>query len=70
MIPGNGGGSNWGGIGWDAQRQVAIANTMHLPFVVALIPRDDFEMRAGFGNYPGAEFHLNSAPPSACVAFP
>jgi quinoprotein glucose dehydrogenase len=56
MIPGNGGGSNWGGIGWDAERQVAIANTMHLPFVVALIPRDDFESVRDSGNDPGAEF--------------
>jgi quinoprotein glucose dehydrogenase len=56
MIPGNGGGSNWGGIGWDAERQVAIANTMHFPFVVALIPRDDFESVRDSGRYAGAEF--------------
>jgi len=56
MIPGNGGGSNWGGIGWDAQRGLAIANTMHFPFVVALIPRDDFESTRDSGNYPGTEF--------------
>lgn len=56
MIPGNGGGSNWGGIGWDAQRQVAIANTLHFPFVVALIPRDDFESVRDSGRYPLAEF--------------
>jgi quinoprotein glucose dehydrogenase len=56
MIPGNGGGSNWGGIGWDAQRQVAIANTLHLPFVVALIPRDDFDSERESGLYPDTEF--------------
>ena len=56
MIPGNGGGSNWGGIGWDAQRQVAVANTMHFPFVVALIPRDDFDSVRESGLYPDAEF--------------
>jgi len=56
MIPGNGGGSNWGGIGWDAQGQVAIANTMHFPFVVALIPRDDFDSVRESGLYPEAEF--------------
>jgi len=56
MIPGNGGGSNWGGIGWDSQRQVAIANTMHFPFVVALIPRDDFEAVRDSGLYPDTEF--------------
>jgi quinoprotein glucose dehydrogenase len=56
MIPGNGGGSNWGGIAWDGDRQVAIANAMHFPFVVALIPRDDFERVRDSGQYPGAEF--------------
>jgi quinoprotein glucose dehydrogenase len=56
MIPGNGGGSNWGGIGWDEKRQVAIANVMHFPFVVALIPRSDFEPVRDSGLHPGAEF--------------
>jgi len=56
MIPGNGGGSNWGGIGWDAQRQVAIANVMHFPFVVALIPRDRFEQERDSGHYRDTEF--------------
>ena len=40
MRPGNAGGSNWGGIAFDAQRQLAIANTVDLPFIVALVPRD------------------------------
>ena len=39
MQPGNAGGSNWGGIAFDPRRQLAVANTMNLPFVVALIPR-------------------------------
>jgi quinoprotein glucose dehydrogenase len=56
MIPGNGGGSNWGGIAWDPGRQVVIANTLHLPFVVTLIHRDDFEKERDSGMYPGAEF--------------
>lgn len=56
MVPGNAGGLNWGGIAWDPQRQVAIANTLHFPFVVALIPRDDFDRVSESGLYPGAEF--------------
>jgi quinoprotein glucose dehydrogenase len=56
MIPGNAGGSNWGGIAWDSGRQVVIANTLHLPFVVALIQRDDFESERDSGKYPGTEF--------------
>ncbi len=39
MQPGNAGGANWGGIAFDPLRQLAIVNTMTLPFLVALIPR-------------------------------
>ncbi len=73
MIPGNGGGSNWGGIAWDAGRQVAIANVMHFPFVVALIPRDDFDTVRESGLYPDTEFSparghaLRHAPQAAAV---
>jgi quinoprotein glucose dehydrogenase len=56
MIPGNAGGSNWGGIAWDPTRQVVIANTLHLPFVVALIDRKDFEVQRDSGKYPDTEF--------------
>lgn len=56
MIPGNAGGSNWGGIAWDPARQRVIANSIHLPFVVALIPRQDFESERDSGKYPGTEF--------------
>jgi quinoprotein glucose dehydrogenase len=45
MIPGNGGGSNWGGIAVDPKRQLAIANTMNVPWVVTLVPRDELERR-------------------------
>ena len=45
--PGFAGGSNWGGIAFDPQRQIAIANTMNLPWLMALVPRKDVaaEMR-------------------------
>lgn len=56
MIPGNAGGSNWGGIAWDSGRQVMIANSIHLPFELALIPRDEFKNERESGSYPGAEF--------------
>ena len=45
MIPGNGGGSNWGGIAVDPERQLAIANTMNVPWVVTLVPRAELERR-------------------------
>jgi quinoprotein glucose dehydrogenase len=56
MIPGNAGGSNWGSIAWDRGRQLLVANTMHLPFVVALINRDEFEAVRDSGRYPDTEF--------------
>ena len=39
LNPGYGGGSNWGGIAFDADRQLVIGNVMDLPMVVTLIPR-------------------------------
>jgi len=56
MQPGNAGGSNWGGIAFDPQRQLAIANTMNLPFVVALIPRADLAAQRAAEDYKGFEF--------------
>jgi quinoprotein glucose dehydrogenase len=41
MFPGNGGGSNWGGVAVDPTRRLLVANVMNLPFVVALVPRDE-----------------------------
>ena len=53
MQPGNAGGSNWGGIAFDPRRQLAIANTVNLPFVVALeLPgREQREARGGEGHH-------------------
>jgi quinoprotein glucose dehydrogenase len=56
MQPGNAGGSNWGGIAFDPQRQLAIANTVQLPFVVALIPRANLHEQAISEEYKGFEF--------------
>ncbi len=41
MYPGNGGGSNWGGIAVDPKRQIVVANTLNLPFTVMLVPGED-----------------------------
>jgi quinoprotein glucose dehydrogenase len=43
MIPGNAGGSNWGGVAIDPERQLLVANVMDLPWVVTLFPRAEFE---------------------------
>lgn len=42
MMPGNAGGSNWGGIAADPDRRIVIANVMNMPFVVELLPRDTY----------------------------
>lgn len=39
VYPGYMGGSNWGSVSWDPQRQLLIANTTRLPTIVRLIPR-------------------------------
>jgi quinoprotein glucose dehydrogenase len=56
MQPGNAGGSNWGGIAFDPQRQLAVANTMNLPFVVALIPRAELAAQHAAEEYKDFEF--------------
>jgi quinoprotein glucose dehydrogenase len=42
VFPGNAGGSNWGGVAVDPERRVAYANVIDLPFVVKLLPREEF----------------------------
>jgi len=40
MFPGNIGGSNWGGVAWDASRSLIVGPTNRFAFVVQLVPRD------------------------------
>jgi quinoprotein glucose dehydrogenase len=63
MQPGNAGGSNWGGVAFDPKRQLAIANTMNLPFVVALIPRADLLKQRSSGKYNDFEFARQEGTP-------
>jgi quinoprotein glucose dehydrogenase len=41
--PGTAGGSNWGGVAVDPVRQLLVANTISMAWVVAVIPRDEVE---------------------------
>jgi quinoprotein glucose dehydrogenase len=61
--PGNAGGSNWGGIAFDPRRQLAIANTVNLPFVVALIPRERMQQEMESGNYDDFDFSRQHGTP-------
>jgi len=45
MYPGNAGGSNWGGVAVDPERQILVANVMDLPWVVTLFPSEEYEAR-------------------------
>jgi len=63
MQPGNAGGSNWGGIAFDPQRQIAVANTVTLPFVVALIPRADLHAEAKSDEYQDFDFAVQAGTP-------
>jgi quinoprotein glucose dehydrogenase len=63
MQPGNAGGANWGGIAFDPRRQLAIANTMNLPFVVTLIPRADLAAQYFSKEYKGYEFARQTGTP-------
>jgi quinoprotein glucose dehydrogenase len=42
MYPGNAGGSNWGGVAVDPDRQLLVANTMDLPWTVRLFPGENY----------------------------
>jgi len=63
MQPGNAGGSNWGSIAFDPKRQLAVANTMNLPFVVTLIPRAEFREQRDSDSYKGWEFARQEGTP-------
>jgi quinoprotein glucose dehydrogenase len=63
MQPGNAGGANWGGIAFDPGRQLAVVNTLNLPFVVALVPRAELRQQATSGTYRGFEFARQEGTP-------
>ena len=53
MYPGNGGGSNWGGVAVDPERGLVIANVMDMAWMVSLFPAEEFERRRA--ENPGIE---------------
>lgn len=61
--PGNGGGAEWGSIAFDPVHQLAVVNTMNLPFLVTLIPRAQFLPESNLGRYKGWEFARMSGTP-------
>ena len=63
--PGYAGGSNWGGIAFDPQRQLVIANAMNLPWLMALVPRKEVAAQMHDPQYRGWEFGQMEGTPYA-----
>ncbi len=63
MYPGNAGGSNWGGVAVDPERQILIVNTMDIPWTVKLLPATDYERERAAN--PGVEISPQSGMPYA-----
>jgi quinoprotein glucose dehydrogenase len=63
--PGFAGGFNWGSIAFDPQRQLVIANTMNLPWVMALVPRAQVAAEMRDPKYHGWEFGQMTGTPYA-----
>jgi quinoprotein glucose dehydrogenase len=63
MQPGNAGGANWGGMAFDPKRQLALVNTMNMPFLVALIPRAKGREERASDEYKGWEFARQEGTP-------
>jgi quinoprotein glucose dehydrogenase len=63
--PGFAGGANWGGIAFDPRRQLAVVNTMNLPWLMALVPRDKVDAERRDPQYRGWEFGLQLGTPYA-----
>jgi len=49
VAPSNLGGINWGGVAVDPQRQIIVARSSNVPFLVKLIRREEFNGRQGYG---------------------
>jgi quinoprotein glucose dehydrogenase len=53
MFPGNVGGTNWGGMAWDAKRNLLITATNRLATVVKLLPREEVDRLRASANAGG-----------------
>ena len=69
LSPGYVGGVNWGSLAFDSERQLVIAAVNHVPMVVTLVPRDQFDRDAALGRVPGFGVRTHRpARPTACAA--
>ena len=68
VVPGNAGGSNWGGIAVDPERRIVVANVMNLPFLVRLVPRAEFAARRSSAATSASSSRRRRARPTASSA--
>lgn len=61
--PGYAGGSNWGGVAVDPQRQIAVANVNQIPGLVRLIPRDKLDALRDSGELDGWDISRQTGTP-------
>ena len=63
LLPGYGGGINWGGLAFDPESQVVVVFSMDLPMDVALIPRDDLARVYESGDFSDYDFARQTGTP-------
>lgn len=63
MNPSYAGGSNWGGVAIDPERQIAIANVNQIPALVRLIPRDQLDTMRSSGELDGWDISRQAGTP-------
>lgn len=63
MNPSYAGGSNWGGVAIDPERQIAIANVNQIPALVRLIPRGELESLRASGELDGWDISQQAGTP-------
>ncbi|ALO45789.1 pyrroloquinoline quinone-dependent dehydrogenase [Pseudohongiella spirulinae] len=63
LYPSYAGGSNWGGVAVDAQRQIAVANVNQVPAIVRLIPREELAALRSRGDLDGWQVSSQSGTP-------
>jgi quinoprotein glucose dehydrogenase len=61
--PGYAGGVNWGSTAFDSERQLVIAAVNHVPMVVTLVPRDQFDTARRSDAWPDSEFAAQTGTP-------
>jgi quinoprotein glucose dehydrogenase len=63
VFPGNGGGTNWGGVAVDPERQIVVTKVSNFAWVVTLIPTEEYERERAAN--PGVEISPQRGTPYA-----